>query len=198
MTRKYTGMRERILSAVMARTKKKCGKENKRPAAKATPPNRPRKLLLWSDEAMVGAMKAVKEGRMGVNRSALEFGVLRTTMKDRIAGRVLHGTNIGPKKYLSQEEEQELVNFLIKCSKIGYGKTRGEVLKIVEAAVKKKGCVSIDRISQGWWIRFRERWPNLSLRKGDSFPVARDKMTNRAVFESYFELLKETLEKYNL
>ncbi len=123
-------------------------------------------LSLWSDEAVVGAMKAVKEGRMSVNRSALEFGVPRTTLKDRIAGRVVHGTNIGPKKYLSQEEEQELVNFLIKCSKIGYGKTRGEVLKIVEAAVKKKGRVSIDRISQGWWIRFRERWPNLSLTKG--------------------------------
>ncbi len=110
----------------MARTKKKCGKENKRPAAKATPPNRPRKLSLWSDEAVVGAMKAVKEGRMSINRSALEFGVPRTTLKDRIAGRVVHGTNIGPKKYLSQEEEHELVNFLIKCSKIGYGKTRGE------------------------------------------------------------------------
>ncbi len=27
-----------------------------------------------------------------------------------------------------------------------------------------------------------ERWQNLSLRKGDSFPVARDKMTNREVF----------------
>ncbi len=48
---------------------------------------------------------------MGVNRAALEFGVPRTTLKDRIAGRVVHGTNIGPRKYLSLEEEQELVNF---------------------------------------------------------------------------------------
>ena len=40
----------------------------------------------------------------------------RTTLKDRLAGRVVHETNIGPKKYLSHEEEQELL-FL---SKIGY------------------------------------------------------------------------------
>ena len=51
---------------------------------------------------------------MGVNRAALEFWVPGITLKDRLAGRVVHGTNIGPKKYLSHEEEQELVNFLIK------------------------------------------------------------------------------------
>ena len=33
----------------------------------------------------------------------------------------------------------ELVKFLINCSKIGYGKTRGECLNIVEAIVEKKG-----------------------------------------------------------
>jgi len=34
-------------------------------------------------------MKAVQEGRLGVNHAALEFGVPKTTLKDRIAGRVV-------------------------------------------------------------------------------------------------------------
>ena len=37
-----------------------------------------------------------------------------------------------------KNEEKELVDFLIACSKMGYGKTRNEVLKIVEAVVQKK------------------------------------------------------------
>ena len=81
--------------------------------------NRPQKLRMWSNEAMVGAMDAVAEGRMGVNRAALEFGVPPTTLKDRIAGRVVHGTKSGPKPYLTHEEEQKLVEFLINCSKMG-------------------------------------------------------------------------------
>ena len=68
---------------------------------------------------MVQAMDAVKSGLLGVNRAALEYGVPKTTLKDRIAGRVSHGTNIGSKPYLSKKEEEELVKFLINCSKMG-------------------------------------------------------------------------------
>ena len=81
-------------------------------------------------------------------------------LKDRLSGRVIHGTNIGPKPYLTQEEEKQLVEFLVNCYKMGYGKTRGEVLKIVEAIMLKKGRKHEGRISQGWWCRFRDRWPS--------------------------------------
>ena len=118
---------------------------------------------------MLGAMEA------GVNRAALEHSVPRTTLKDRLSGRIIHGSNIGPKPYLTQDEEKELAKFLINCFKMGYGKTRGEVLKIVEAVVKKKGRKHEGPISQGWWCCFRHRWPQLSLRRGDSFSIAHEK-----------------------
>ena len=70
-----------------------------------------------------------------------------------------------------------------------------QVLKIVEAAVQKKEVKLEGAISQGWWNRFHERWPQLTLRKGDSFPIIREQMTCK-VFEGYFTLLKETLQKY--
>ena len=67
--------------------KRRSGKENRKPSSKPKPPKRPQKLRLWSNESMLGAMKAVQDGRMGVNRAALEFQVPRTTLKDRISGR---------------------------------------------------------------------------------------------------------------
>ena len=36
---------------------------------------------------------------------------------DRVSGR--HGTRSGPQPYLSYEEEEELVTYLIKCAEIG-------------------------------------------------------------------------------
>ena len=50
--------------------------------------NRPAKLRNWRDEAMTGAIEAVKGG-MGVNHAAKEFGVATTTLRDRLSGPVL-------------------------------------------------------------------------------------------------------------
>ena len=46
-------------------------------------------------ESIQGALKAVRDGILGVNRVALEFGVPRTTLKDRVSGRVIPNSNPG-------------------------------------------------------------------------------------------------------
>jgi len=61
---------------------------------------------------MVKAMEAVKYSKMGANRAAKEYAVPKTTLKDRMSGKVQHGRKLGPKSYLSLDEE-ELVKFLI-------------------------------------------------------------------------------------
>ncbi len=122
----------RLVMAAKKKRRKSCSAAHLNKKATS---NRPAKLRCWSNESMLQAMEAVRTGKTGVNRAALEHGVPPTTLKDRLSGRVLHGTSIGPKSYLTKDEEQELVTFLINCSKMGYGKTRSEVLKIVEATM---------------------------------------------------------------
>ena len=85
---------------------------------------------------MLGSMKEVTNGSLGVNRAAAEYNIPRTTLKDRIARR---STSIGKKPYLTYEEERELVDILVTCSNAGYGKTRIDVLRIVGSTVTKKG-----------------------------------------------------------
>ena len=63
----------------------------------------------------------------------MECGVPCTTLKDHISGHVEHGVNSGPVTYLNKEEERELAVFLKKHTSIGYGKTRKQVMAIVEA-----------------------------------------------------------------
>ena len=46
---------------------------------------------------------------------------------------------MAPTPYLTYEEEKELVRFILNCSRMGYGKTRGELLRIVRETMKKKG-----------------------------------------------------------
>ena len=49
------------------------------------------------------------KGELGVNHSAIEHGVPRTTLKDRLTGQVKHSTKPGP-----------VVKFLFKCSSMEY------------------------------------------------------------------------------
>ena len=144
-------------------------------------------------------MRAVVNGELGINRAALQYGVPPTTLKDRMSGRIIHGSKIGPKPYLSYEEEKELVEFICTCSKMGYGKTRKEVLSIVRTAVSaKRKDQPVGQISDGWWVHFRKRWPELTMRKGDAFSLVREQMTSYEVYDSYFKLLGEVLEANKL
>ena len=68
---------------------------------------------------MAKALDAVASGKMGVNRAVIEYYVPCTSLKDRVAGRVPDGCNMGPKRYLTYEEESELIEFIINVRRWG-------------------------------------------------------------------------------
>ena len=120
---------------------------------------------------MAAAMTAVKGG-CKTKRAAEEHGVPVSTLCDRISGRVIHGrvihaTKPGPRPYLSSTEETELSSFLKSCSDIGYGRTRTDVMGIARSVAAEKGVLKGEKVTQGWWRRFCERQPDISLCRGD-------------------------------
>ena len=84
---------------------------------------------------MLAAINDVRKG-MSCNRAADINGVPKSTLKDRINGRVVHGTHPGPMRYLTTEEEALLADYLLKASDMGFGKTRRDVCCIVENYLK--------------------------------------------------------------
>ena len=90
---------------------KKSSSQRKR--ASSAPPvmESPKKHIKWSNKLMVAAMNAVSKG-CSVSRAAVEHRVPRTTLQDRISGKVQHGIRPGPKPYLNKLEEGNLVEFL--------------------------------------------------------------------------------------
>ena len=80
---------------------------------------------------MAAAMEAMKKGSMSMNKTALLHGVPRSSLQDRLTGKVVHGTNPGPKPYLSASEERALADRLVQAADVGCGKTRTQVKVIV-------------------------------------------------------------------
>lgn len=144
-------------------------------------------------------MEAVMNGSAdSINAAARGHGVPPTTLKNRLSGRVVDGTNPGPVPYLNNEEEHDLEEYLRQANKVGYGKTRNQVKVIAERVATDKGVLRGARISDGWWRRFLQRHPNLSLRSGDSTGYVRMNAMNEENLKNYFDLLNDVLEENDL
>jgi hypothetical protein len=75
--------------------------------------------------------RATKAVISEVRQASEEFNVPKSTLGDRVSGRVMPGSNSGPQIYLTTVEEVELVQFPTRVAVTGYGKTRKEVPTIV-------------------------------------------------------------------
>ena len=140
------------------------------PAAISLSPCVSKKWKEWNNESMVAAIKAAEEGQ-SLSRAARDHGVSKTTLHNRVSGRVLHGVNSCPKPYLNSVEEKELGTYLKHCAKIGYGKTQRDVFGLVQTIATEKGVLRSSRVSEGWWRQFLERQSDLLLRQGIVRPI---------------------------
>jgi len=106
-----------------------------------------------------------------------------------VSGRVSSGARSGPPCYLNDQEEKELVNFLIGCSKIGFAKSREEVLAIVQSLVAKKQGKDPEEVlvTTGWWNSFRKRHPQLTVRVASRLSYVRAVAHDPEIFQGYFE-----------
>lgn len=77
----------------------------------------------WCDEQMEGAVAAVHSGQ-AIRKAAVMYHVPRSTLSDRITGRVDITCKPGKKPYLTRNEEEEISTFLKRCARIGYPFTK--------------------------------------------------------------------------
>lgn len=113
-----------------------------------------------------------------------------------MSGRVLPGATSGPQTYLSSEEEEELVHFLSRSALIGHGRTRIEVIAIVERVLSSRGITK--SVSSGWWASFVARHPKLVLRTPATLSLARANASDPVVLDNYFDELNRTLNENDL
>ena len=146
----------------------------------------------YSNVSMEKAYEAVVTGTLSVRKAATEYGVPRSTLHEKVTGKVALGVKSGSKNHLTDEEEASLVEFLTGSASIGYAKSRKDVLAIAQQILSARK--SDVEITKGWWDSFRRRHPEVSLRHAEPLSYARAAANNPLVIHKYFELLTETLE----
>ena len=157
--------------------------------------DRPSTYRSYGAERMVRALEAVQRGELSIRRAAEEYGVPRTTLQDKAAGRSDVNAKSG-RPLLTVNEEKSLADFLIGCASIGYAKSRKDVLSIVQQILYSRGVVT--EVTKGWWDSFRMRHPNLTLRHAEPLSYARAQANDAEVINRYFDLLEDTIRENGL
>jgi len=149
---------------------------------------------------MIAAIESVKGGQ-SVKRAAEVHGVLRTTLQDRVKGKVIHGVNPGPQPYLQPAEEKELSCFLTEVAAVGYRRTKKQVKLLTEMVARDKGVLRSTsrnkggKVSDGWFRRFMNRQKTITLQKGDPTAQVQMEACSPAIIT---DQLKEVLEEHDL
>ncbi len=157
---------------------------------------RPKKYKSWTTTQLHAAIEAVKKEGLPLRQAAEEYCIPKSTLQDHLSGKVLMGETSG-KRFLDDEEEEELVSFLIGCAKVGYPRSRKEVIALVQAALEAKGKSDIN-VSSGWWESFKKRHSELTLRSPEQLSNVRSRCCSKEVFENYFDLLETTMQENDL
>ena len=144
----------------------------------------------WDCDSLARAMSAVEHGK-SIRCAAEMYGIPRATLHDHVSGKIQYGAKSGPKTYLTAEEENELVVFLLRCAEIGYPHTKKELFAIVQQIIDNKGIKAT--ITNGWWERFCQSNPQVTLRTAVPLSYARAMASDRVVIDKYYDTLEDTL-----
>ena len=159
-------------------------------------PDKPLSCKLWSEERTEKAVEAVNCNGVSVRRAAADYNIPKSTLYDRLSGKVLPGSVCGAPKYLTHSEEEELESFLIRCAQIGFAKTRSEVLVLVEKLMQSRGTTKT--VTSGWWEGFCRRHPKVALRTPACLSKARALATNDVTINQYLDILEEALRENHM
>ena len=122
------------------------------------------------NESMNNAMYACEKGE-SVRWAAAMYGVPKSTLHDHVCGKILMGAKSGHDLYLTIKEEEELAIFFYANSRDWVPPHKETSVSLVQQILDDKGIQTT--ISNGWWERFRQRHPNLTLRSAVSLSYAR-------------------------
>ena len=152
----------------------------------------------YTHDAMSRAIAEVKSGS-SIRNAAKMHGVPRSSLSDRITGKVEHGAIWGKQPILSKEDEAILVETAEQRAEQGVGLTKRTVLKYASLLAEKRSKgFKKSRPSQMWWRRLKTRNPSFSLRTPEATSSGRHQAMTRLRIAKYFSALKGVMEKADL
>lgn len=149
---------------------------------------------------MERALIEVKSGRCTVRQAAKEFGVPKSSLGDRVSGRVAPGSRSGPAQLITSADEELLVEFSLYISKHGFPLTKQQLVSFASSIYKRQHRrVAFSKLGQTWWLNFRKRQEkNINIQPADNVVRGRTVCVRKEAVDQFFHLLSTVMDAHGL
>lgn len=162
--------------------------------------NGKRLMHQYSEESLKTAIKDIRDGLTSIKGASKKYGVPRSTIQDRIHGRIAEGARkMGPPTILSSAEELRLVKWCHDLAKSGFPLKIDDLLNTVQCIIKEDGRNTPflnGRPGRKWYTSFLKRHPSLAIREAEGISKGRAVVTEKSI-KKWFEELKTYLTEEN-
>lgn len=149
---------------------------------------------------MERALTEVKSGRCTVRQAAKEFGVPKSSLGDRVSGRVTPGSRSGPAQLITSTDEELLVEFSLYMSRHGFPLTKQQLVSFASSIYKRQHRrVAFSKLGQTWWLNFRKRQEkNITIQPAESVVRGRTVCVRKEAVDQFFHLLNTVMNTHGL
>ncbi|GFR77899.1 tigger transposable element-derived protein 1-like [Elysia marginata] len=143
----------------------------------------------WSQQDLENAMRAINRGEgISVREAAKHFGISRRTLRNHVSiGSVVK--RLGRKSLMPAEEEQMLVNPILRFANVGLPLTAKMIQSYVFEYFKKNYLehpFTSNLAGEKWFRLFLNRHPELRYRKAQAMNPARAQKLNRFIVNDHY------------
>ncbi|CAK1586083.1 unnamed protein product [Parnassius mnemosyne] len=149
----------------------------------------PPKRALWSEDDLIAAVRAVQRGTLSTYKAAEIYKVPRRTIRNHLQSGSLK-KSLGRKPILNDEEEAQLVQRIIRYSKMGLPVTPRILRRLVykyceQNNIKHNFNDEGKRAGKDWFKAFMKRYHEISVRKAQFMNPARAQKLNKFIVDDH-------------
>lgn len=154
----------------------------------------------WTEEAMEHALAEVKSGRCTVRQAAKEFGVPKSSLGDRVSGRVTPGCRSGPAQLITSADEELLVEFSLYMARHGFPLTKQQLVSFASSIYRRQHRrVAFSKLGQTWWLNFRKRQEKkLTIQPTENVVRGRMMCVRKEAVDHFYHLLSSVMNSHGL
>lgn len=158
----------------------------------------------WNKDALIAAMREVREGSLCCNAAAITYDIpeptLRRYLKREALGKELPEGAGRFKNTFNALQTKDFVSYLTECNQRGLGLTSIQVRKLAYQYAEANNIEHrFNRETQAAgtdWLKSFSACNNMSLRNPEATSIARLRGFNKVAVEKFFAILKEVRIKH--
>ena len=155
----------------------------------------------YDECALKQAVNAVKGGVLSLRQASNQFGIPKSTLSDRVSGKIEMGAKPGRPPVVPREIEAKVIDHVTKAANCGFGITRRELLVKTGRLCQKMGIKTPFKNGvpgKAYFQGLKVRHPEVVIRKPEKLGTSRARMLNPTVVNNYVNDLGSIIQTLNL